>query len=353
MASSIDPPRPPLAPTVRVLAEAALQRQNWLLAAPAAPTPAGAAPAGSAPTDAPPVPFSPNLLPTALPPMPAVPAGRERVSLSDQARQGLQAMAGGAVAPSRAAAASHGPAALSADAVADEGAFARAAAIPAPWPAQGVGAPLLRLLNTLVQQLGPAGGAAPRVLAAQPWPAGTDPAAGGTGLPALQIARVAQGMVYTPDGARGFTLTLRLPAAAMPALPSAPTAPAALSVGFAGPPQALAPGLFALVLQGPGAAGQRTSGWLSLDLAPAPGAAAVVYGRDPLQARTDPWLALAALQASGQLPKDEERVREHEAQLCQSQGCPYAGRAPCEQPFCLALRTVLPAEAVDPEPPVA
>ena len=45
--------------------------------------------------------------------------------------------------------------------------------------------------------------------------------------------------------------------------------------------------------------------------------------------------------------------REHEAQLCQSQGCPYAGRAPCEQPFCLALRTVLPAEAVDPEPPVA
>ena len=38
MASSIDPPRPPLAPAVRVLAEAALQRQNWLLAAPAAPT---------------------------------------------------------------------------------------------------------------------------------------------------------------------------------------------------------------------------------------------------------------------------------------------------------------------------
>lgn len=348
MASSIDPPRPPLAPAVRVLAEAALQRQNWLLAAPAAPTPAGAAPAGSAPTDAPPVPFSPNLLPPALPPMPAVPAGRERVSLSDQARQGLQAMAGGAVAPSRAPAASHGPAALSADAVADEGASARAAAIPAPWPAQGVGAPLLRLLNTLVQQLGPAGGAAPRVLAAQPWPAGTDPAAGGTGLPALQIARVAQGMVYTPDGARGFTLTLRLPAAAMPALPSAPTAPAALSVGFAGPPQALAPGLFALVLQGPGAAGQRTSGWLSLDLAPAPGAAAVVYGRDPLQARTDPWLALAALQASGQ-----SRVQEHDRAAeppCSAPGCPYEGRAPCVQPFCLALR-VQPAPLAAPTGP--
>ena len=78
------------------------------------------------------------------------------------------------------------------------------------------------------------------------------------------------------------------------------------------------------------------------------GAAAVVYGRDPLQARTDPWLALAALQASGQ-----SRVQEHDRAAeppCSAPGCPYEGRAPCVQPFCLALR-VQPAPLAAPTGP--
>ena len=110
-------------------------------------------------------------------------------------------------------------------------------------------------------------------------------------------------------------------------------------------------GTWALVLQPATPAAARASALLTLDFQPL--AQPALYGRELLQARSDPWLLMAALQASGQLPKDEELVREHEAQLCQSHGCPYAGRAPCEQPFCLALRTVLPADAVDPQPPVA
>ena len=73
-------------------------------------------------------------------------------------------------------------------------------------------------------------------------------------------------------------------------------------------------------------------------------AGAAVYGRDLLQARHDPWVQQAQLQASGQLAKDEEiaREREREAGLCQAPGCPYALRAPCAQPFCLEMRVGTP-----------
>jgi len=53
------------------------------------------------------------------------------------------------------------------------------------------------------------------------------------------------------------------------------------------------------------------------------------------------------LQASGHLPRDEDLARDREADLCQTPGCPYAGRAACPQPFCLAMRVVTPVAAVD------
>lgn len=381
MAHSIDPPRPPLAPVARLLAEAAQQRQSALLGA--AGGPAAAAPAGAS-VDAPGhLPGAQPLPPTAPAASPAPATQGERLSLSEQARQGLQGLqtapgraaaqaAQAALLPAAAAGAprTQAPAAAQGQAPASStggapGRAAVAATVAAQWPAQGVSAPLLRLLNTLVQQVAAPTGPAPRVLAAQPWPPGlglpgVEAGAAGGGapaLPALQIWRVAQGSLHTPEGTRGFTLTLRLPqpagmaAALMPALPSA--APVALSAGFAGPLQALAPGLFALVLQGPGAAGQRSSALLSLELAPAPGAAAVVYGRDPLQARADPWLAMAALQASGQWRAEEEDdAHRRGASLCRTPGCPYEDRAPCAQPFCLALR-VQPAPPAPPTAPAA
>ena len=90
----------------------------------------------------------------------------------------------------------------------------------------------------------------------------------------------------------------------------------------------------------------RASALLTLDFQPL--AAPTLYGRELLHVRNDPWLLMAALQASGHVPQEEELVREREAQLCQSPQCPYAGRAPCEQPFCLAQRTVLPSTPATP-----
>lgn len=382
MASSIDPPRPPHAPVARVRAEAALQQQNWLLAAPGtalADASGLAHPAGASPQ----------------PPGAAAAAPGERLTLSAQAQVATalstSALATASAGTARAASGVIGPHALASapvpmpaqapgPAASDGGgAPARAGGVAVQWPAQGVDAPLLRLFNALVQQVAASTGPAPRVLVAQPWPPGTGlpgdtgdagdaggaQGAGGTAspaMPALQIWRVAQGSLHTPDGVRGFTLTLRLPsgsaafgapaaavAPAMPAAPPVPGAPAGLTAGFAGPMQALAPGVFALVLQSPGAAGQRTSALLSLELAPLPGsaAAAVVYGREPLQVRADPWLAMAALHASGQWRAEEEDDAHRRGDsLCRTPGCPYQGRAACVQPFCLALR-------VQPAPPGA
>ena len=96
------------------------------------------------------------------------------------------------------------------------------------------------------------------------------------------------------------------------------------------------------------AAAARTSALLVLDFQPQlMSAGAAVYGRDLLQARHDPWVQQAQLQASGQLAKDEDiaRQREREAGLCQAPGCPYALRAPCAQPFCLEMRVGTPLAA--------
>lgn len=107
----------------------------------------------------------------------------------------------------------------------------------------------------------------------------------------------------------------------------------------------------ALVLQGMDAAAPRTSALLVLDLQPQ--LAATVYGRDMLQqttGRLDPWTQMAVLQASGQVPREDERARNGASGLCETVGCPYAARAECVQPFCLAMRGVLPPEPVGPAP---
>ena len=238
----------------------------------------------------------------------------------------------------------------------------QAAPVAAAWPAVGLDAPLRHLVQSLVQQVTTQGGghAGPqRVVAAQVWPlslahaleSGED----GESHP-MQTWLVRQGTVQTAEGPRGMTLTLRVPAPWLASLAAqtAPTPPAAgtgaapsgLQAAYLGAPQNLQSGVLALVLQGMGAAAAaRTSALLVLDFQPQLMAAgAALYGRDLLQARHDPWVQQAQLQASGQLEKDEEiaRQREREAGLCQASGCPYALRAPCAQPFCLEMRVGTP-----------
>jgi hypothetical protein len=80
---------------------------------------------------------------------------------------------------------------------------------------------------------------------------------------------------------------------------------------------------------------------------------AQVYGRE-MSMRLDPWVQMAALQASGQVPREEDKARSGDRGLCHTPGCPYAGRAECEQPFCLALHSVAavaPAPALGAEAP--
>lgn len=235
----------------------------------------------------------------------------------------------------------------------------QAAPVAAAWPAVGLDAPLRHLVQSLVQQVTTQGGghAGPqRVVAAQVWPlslahaleSGED----GDNSP-MQTWLVRQGTVQTAEGPRGMTLTLRVPAPWLTSLAAqaAPVAPAAaggtsgLQAAYLGAPQNLQSGVLALVLQGMGAGTARTSALLVLDFQPQlMTAGAAVYGRDLLQARHDPWVQQAQLQASGQLEKDEEiaRQREREAGLCQASGCPYALRAACAQPFCLEMRVGTP-----------
>ena len=359
----MDPPRSPLPAAAQVLAEAALQRQNMLLgtdkggSAAAVPVPSAPSPGASTPD----TPLAPPPLPEGV----SDPVQSDRVSLSPRASQELQAQGQGGVAQGNAAspaprAASLPPAAAATLAAAAAG--GAEAVQGAAWPAQGVSPAMRGLLQALVQQLAPA--APPRVVVAQPW----GPAPGGgvsadADVPPLQTWLVGQGHVLTEQGERAFTATLRVPAAWLQAQPSAPAAAppgsaSALQAAFAGRPQALAGGLFALVLQPTALAGDahggasvagHTSALLALELAPWAGAAAsLVYGREQLQARNDPWLQMLALQASGYGRDEEEAEQRRRARgHCDTPGCPYAGRAPCEQPFCHALR-VEPVPPIDP-----
>lgn len=380
----IDPARTALPPVAQFLAEAALQRQASLL---------GLDKAGGAAATAPRPEPDPTTVPPPAPgaPPPPVPApaagGADKTSISAQAReQWLGAgfdprrgngragpVAGGAPAGTSAQGAqSPRPALLPGGAPAGGAAppAATAASGAAGWPATGLGTPLMRLVGALVQQVTAGSGAPQRVVSAQPWPVGlaealergeADPA-----QPPLQTWLVRQGTVQTPEGPRGFALTLRVPvpwlaaqpgapAAAPPPLSSAhaPTGPvpgSALQVPFTGGATALQSGVVALVLQGMEAAAPRTSALLVLDFQPQ--LAATVYGREQLQqtaGRLDPWTQMAVLQASGQVPRDEDRARDAAPGVCVTAGCPYATRAECAQPFCPALRSVvLPPDPVGP-----
>ena len=358
MSIQMDPPRSPVPGVAQALAEAALQRQNMLLGADKGASgvvvPGAGGPAGGVP----PLPAPNPAAPLAPPPLPegaSDPALADRVSLSPRASQALQAQgqnpAAAAAQPGRGVAVP--PAATPTLAAAGAGVVTGAA-----WPASGVSPAMRGLLDALVQQLTPA--APQRVVAVQPWGAGLGDAGGlpaDPDLPPLQTWLVGQGLLHTEQGPRAFTATLRVPAAWLQSLPAAsspssPTPSGTLQAALAGRSQALTSGLFALVLQPGVGAGERaaaTSAMLSLELAPWQGAAAsVVYGRDQLQARNDPWLQMLALQASGYGREEEEAVQRRRARgHCDTPGCPYAGRAPCEQPFCLAMR-VVPVQAVPP-----
>lgn len=368
MSVQMDPPRSPVPAVAQVLAEAALQRQNMLLGTdkdrPVAPP--------AAPGQGTPVPAAGPLSKPPLPEGAADAPQAARVSLSPQASQALQAQARGqAPVPRQAEGA---PAARGAGATSTSAALASAstsastsalgAATQAGWPASGVSPAMRGLLDALVQQLTPS--APQRVVVAQPGGHVDGGAVGSPAeadLPPLQTWLVGQGQVLTEQGARSFTATLRVPAAWLQGLPQAASSSAeqpaasgssALQAAFAGRAQALAGGVFALVLQPGagvhGAGGASTSALLSLELAPwagaLGGAGALVYGRDQLQARNDPWLQMLALQASGYGREEEDADQRRRARgHCDAPGCPYAGRAPCEQPFCLAQR-VVPVQGV-------
>lgn len=342
MSVNIDPPRGPPPGVAQVLAEAALQRQSALL---------GTDRESAATARAPGVPVPP-MPPQA--PAPPLPVAADQVRLSPQARASLAEAQANPAAPQGGPARGSGAAAAS-----------PAAPLPLlpPWPATGVGAPLRSMLAALVHQVTAPAQQPQRVVAIQPWPAALVPVAEGAargegglpGLPPLQTWLVRQGVVQTAEGERAFSLTLRVPVPWLQsqAQPAAASAPAphtpSLAALFAGKPQALQSGTWALVLQSTEPAAGRTSALLALEFAPL--AQAHVYGRELLQARQDPWLQMAVLQASGQAPKDEAAQREREAGLCQTPGCPYAGRASCAQPFCVALRVVQPSGSVEPMPP--
>ena len=375
MSSPIDPSRSALPPVAQFLAEAALQRQSALLG-PDKPQPAAPVPRlGGDPSSPPPSVSSPS------PPAGPLPAPADRASISPQAREqlaaGLDPRGGGGSNGGLRGVRGDGrllrpaPPALPGGAPAASGSAAASAASSGvggvAWPASGLSAPLLRMVSALVAQITQQAGAPQRVVAAQPWPIGLAQALESGALdadqPPLQTWLVRQGVVATPEGPRGMALTLRAPvpwlASQQQQAQTAGTgagaqvgAAGALQVPFAGGAQALQSGVMALVLQGMDAAAPRTSALLVLDLQPQ--LAATVYGRDMLQqaitGRLDPWTQMAVLQASGQEPREDERARNGASGLCDTVGCPYAARAACVQPFCLAMRSVLPAEAMGPGP---
>lgn len=374
MASPIPPSRSALPPVAQLLAAAALQRQTALLGAEPKPG-IGASPRSAADPGAPPA--------STTPPAP-LPVSADRASISPQARQALAfsftdpRRSGLTDSRSPGIPSSNGQprAVVRGFSGGAEGSAALAgAAMAAPvaraaWPAAGLGAPLIRMVQALVAQVTAEAGAPQRVAAAQSWPLGLAQALEGGTLdadqPPLQTWLVRQGLVQTADGARGLALTLRAPVpwlashaaagvgagAGVSAGPANATAAGALQVPFTGGTSALQSGVIALVLQGMDGGAPRTSALLVLDMQPQ--LAAAVYGRETLfqqqAGRLDPWTQMAILQASGQVPREDERGRSGRDgdPLCETAGCPYLARAACVQPFCLALRNVPPVQEATP-----
>lgn len=269
------------------------------------------------------------------------------------------------------------------------------------WPTAGVAPALRAMLAALLEQ---ASLPQPQQLVAvQAWPkallnvllaspatvtaaAAATVAGAGAGaeaaprLPPLQNWLVQQGVVQTPQGERSFSLRLQVPqawaqlqaATAPPAAPFTPGASAGLArlqLPFAASPQQLESGTLALVMQGAGPAGEKllTSALLRLDFQPLPsavqsaqtawtgllpgGAAVAQAGQQAqaaLQGKNDPWLQMAALQASGQQPREDQRLPERRTGLCTQLGCPYRGKASCAQPFCAEMNRVWAAARIGP-----
>jgi hypothetical protein len=358
MSLPIDPTRSALPPVAQFLAEAASQRQSALLGLDKQkPIPAPAPLPIADPSAPPPSVHSPS------PPGGPLPTPADEASISPQAREQLAAgfdprrggVADGRLPGARGDGALRGAPPAAPNSTGASAATAVTAAGGAAWPTSGLSAPLLRLVSALVAQVTAQAGVPQRVLAAQPWPIGMAQALESGALDAdqspLQTWLVRQGVVLTPEGQRGVAMTLRAPVPwlagqappAAGALVAQSGAAGALQVPFSGGGQPLQSGVMALVLQGMDAAAPLTSALLVLDMQPQ--LAATVYGRDMLQARTDPWTQMAILQNSGQVPRDERRGDA--SALCETAGCPYVARAACVQPFCLAMR--------DPQapPPVA
>ena len=376
MTLPIDPTRSVLPPVAQFLAEAASQRQASLLGLNTKPVAAPAPLPGADPSAPPPSVSSPS------PPAGPLPTPADKASISPQAREQLAAgfdprggTANGGLQGARgdsalraASPALPGGASAASQSLGSATTSGASALGGTAWPTSGLGAQLLRLVSALVAQVTAHTGAPQRVVAAQPWPIGMAQALESGALdadqPPLQTWLVRQGVVLTPEGPRGMALTLRAPVpwlagqtqpapGAAGAMASVNASPAgALQVPFAGGGQALQSGVMALVLQGMDAAAPRTSALLVMDLQPQ--LAAAVYGREMLQqattGRLDPWTQMAVLQASGQVPREDERARNGASGLCETGGCPYAARAACVQPFCLVQRGVLPPEPVGPVP---
>lgn len=353
MAAPIDPPRTAAAPLALALAEAALQRQAALLGKGGAADALGGlrpGPEGALPPAAPLPP--PTLTPAPVPPPaalqpPAAPSPSAQVSWSGRAPQGLPGAAAPAgaqpaVLPRPGLAGAPGPSGLATPVAPGPAASA--------WPASGVPRPMAALLQAVLPALLPAPvprpasaeGAAPgpRLLSAQPWPSLPMAAAlqDEAGLPMLAPWRSAPAVLHTPDGPRQGVLTLLMPGPAPAALPG--SSPAAVQAAFAGAGASLQAGVYALLLAD--GEGQRSSALLVLELAP--WVPPLVYGRDTLQPRTDAWAQMAAAQASG--PRPDADVLDAPPTPCDRAGCPYEGRAPCAQPFCLDVRPVAPAAAL-------
>ncbi len=265
----------------------------------------------------------------------------------------------------------------------------------AAWPTAGVAPALRAMLAALLEQATANLPQPQQLVAVQAWPKAllnvllASPAAAAAApsaaaeaaprpvLPPLQNWLVQQGVVQTPQGERSFSLSLQVPlawaqlqasATAAPFMPTASAAPARLQLPFAAPPQQLESGTLALVMQGAGPGGEKllTSALLRLDFQPLPSAvqsaqtawtgllpggataaqAAQVAQQAQVQARNDPWLQMAALEASGQKPR--EGLPERRTGLCTQLGCPYRGKASCAQPFCAEMNRVWAAARIGP-----
>jgi hypothetical protein len=281
------------------------------------------------------------------------------------------------------------------------------------WPAQGVSAPLQQWLQNLlaqivvqgrplqmltaqpgsaallqalaqaaVQQGGTAGQACALRTAAALSPtlaaalqAATPPSSASTApaTPPLQNWWVQQGALPTPQGERGFSLTLQVPVAwaqsmgaAAPAGGSPQAAAPALRLPWPAHTPLPASGPIALVLQPQDApAAARTSAVLWLEFQPAPLGAAHANAtpggtglplfapalaqevQQLLQSKSDPWLMMAAAQAANAVPDARRPLGEHRTHLCTTEGCQYQGRAPCAQPFCREMNRVWAAARLE------